>query len=124
MERLTKQCGNNRAVPTQFDLDFAFKTDDEAWKGLTDVFNLLAAYEDTGLTPEEITALRRPEPENKALTISAEFTQEEISELRHYLNPIKNNQSLDVHTRLAVSNLLYKFSGRAYARRPEQEDKP
>nr|DAK78457.1 MAG TPA: Initiation-control protein YabA, DnaA, DnaN, Zinc finger.7A [Caudoviricetes sp.] len=57
MERLTNQWGQNHAVPTNFDLDFAFEMGDEEWKGLTEIFDRLAAYEDTGLTPEEIKAL-------------------------------------------------------------------
>lgn len=54
MDRLTKQYGGNPAVPTKFDLDFAFQTDDEAWHGLTEIFNRLAEYEDTGLSPKEV----------------------------------------------------------------------
>ena len=57
MDRLTYRNMPLHAVPTKFDLDFAFKMDDTAWGGLTEAFDHLAAYEDTGLTPEEITAL-------------------------------------------------------------------
>lgn len=58
MERLTYQMGNNHAVPTKFDLGFAFKIGNDAWAGLTGVLDRLAAYEDTGLTPEEILPLK------------------------------------------------------------------
>lgn len=59
MERLTHRIGNNPAVPTKFDLDFAFKTfdDDQAWAGLTAIFDRLAAYEDTGLEPAAIVEM-------------------------------------------------------------------
>lgn len=55
MDRLTNQWGQNHAVPTNFDLDFAFEMGDKEWKGLTEIFDRLSTYEDTGLTPEEIS---------------------------------------------------------------------
>ena len=60
----------------------------------------------------------RAAPENKPLTYSIEFTQDEISEFRHYLNPVKNNQSLDLRIRMAVFELLHKFPDNSYARKP------
>jgi hypothetical protein len=54
MKRLTKQWGNNPAVPTEFDIDCAFDMDNETWAKLCEIFNRLAAYEDSGLSPEEV----------------------------------------------------------------------
>lgn len=56
MERLTKQWGNNDAVPTQINLDFVFDLDDATSQVLTEIFNRLASYEDTRLEPEEVVA--------------------------------------------------------------------
>lgn len=53
MERLTSEI-NGRAVPIRFDLDFAFDMPQHDWSGLQEMFERLAAYEDTGLEPEEI----------------------------------------------------------------------
>ncbi len=58
MERLTKQWGNNHAVPTEIDLDFMFRLDDPTSHGLTEIIDRLAAYEDSGLEPEEVTRLQ------------------------------------------------------------------
>lgn len=66
---------------------------------------------------------RRAEPENKPLTFTIEFTQEEIINFKHYLIPIKNNQSLDPHIRLTVFELLHKFPRNVYAHKPELEEK-
>lgn len=57
MERLTKRWGNNPAVPGTFDIDFVFEMDDTQAAAFTDFCNRLADYEDTGLTPAEITAM-------------------------------------------------------------------
>ena len=79
------------------------------------------------LEPSEESAAadwnRRAEPENKPLTYSIEFTQDEISEFRHYLNPVKNNQSLDLSIRMTAFELLHKFPDNSYAHKPEQEEK-
>lgn len=53
MERLTSEI-NGRAVPIKFDLDFAFDMPQHDWSGLQEMFDRLAAYEETGLEPEEI----------------------------------------------------------------------
>lgn len=53
MERLIKRAGDV-AVPTMFDLTFVLGISDSSWSGLKDVFDRLAAYEDTDLEPEEI----------------------------------------------------------------------
>jgi len=59
MERLTKTIptAKFRGVPVKFDLDFIFGVDDKTWHGLQDIFDRLSEYEDTGLTPEQITAM-------------------------------------------------------------------
>ena len=46
MERLTKKCGNNSAVPTKFSIDFILDLSDEDWFGLQAIFEKLAYYED------------------------------------------------------------------------------
>lgn len=53
MERLTAQWGENHAVPTKFNLDFAWDMSKSEWQELQCAFDRLAAYEDTGLEPEE-----------------------------------------------------------------------
>lgn len=53
MERLTSEI-NGRAVPIKFDLDFAFDMPQHDWSGLQEMFDRLAAYEETRLEPEEI----------------------------------------------------------------------
>lgn len=53
MERLTAQWGKNHAVPTKFDLDDFAALPNQEWNGLTDIMDRLAAYEDTGLEPDE-----------------------------------------------------------------------
>lgn len=53
MERLTSEI-NGRAVPVKFDLDFTLDMTQRDWRGLQEIFDRLAAYEDTGLEPEEI----------------------------------------------------------------------
>lgn len=58
MERLTKRCGIISAVPVVFDLDFVFELDDHTWRGLQKVFDRLADYEDTGMTPDEIHTMK------------------------------------------------------------------
>ena len=53
MERLTSEI-NGRAVPVKFDLDFTLDMPQRDWRGLQEIFDRLAAYEETGLEPEEI----------------------------------------------------------------------
>ena len=53
MERLTSEI-NGRAVPVKFDLDFTLDMTQRDWRGLQEIFDRLAAYEETGLEPEEI----------------------------------------------------------------------
>lgn len=81
MDRLTKQWEGNPAVPTKFDLDFAFQTDDEAWHGLTAIFNLLAQYESTGLTPEEIIQLNDFEHSQRAILLAERDRSEKVLDL-------------------------------------------
>ena len=57
MKRLTAQFGKNHAVPTNFNLDFAWDMSNTEWQGLTYILDLLSAYEDTGITPSEIDDL-------------------------------------------------------------------
>ena len=57
MDRLTKKTPNVPAVPVNFALDFVFDLDDETWNGLSAVFERLAEYEDTGLSPVSVNAL-------------------------------------------------------------------
>ncbi len=56
MERLTHWCGQeNHAVPTEFDIGpIASIEDDDIWMGFDALVTRLAAYEDTGLTPEDL----------------------------------------------------------------------
>ena len=56
MNNLTKQWGNNPAVPTELDLGDigAFEMDDNNWKALDNIVQRLNAYEKTGLEPNEI----------------------------------------------------------------------
>lgn len=54
-DRLMKRWGNNSAVPCNINIDFALELDTETWNGLCDIFNRLADYEDTGLSPSDIT---------------------------------------------------------------------
>lgn len=58
MERLTKQWGSNPVVPCNFDLDFFFTLDKKTLNGLQEIFDRLAAYEDTGLEPEQVLELK------------------------------------------------------------------
>ena len=58
MDRLTKKIPNMPAVPVKINLDFVFGLDDETWYGLSAIFERLAEYEDTGMTPEKIMAMR------------------------------------------------------------------
>ena len=53
MERLTSEI-NGRAVPVKFDLDFTLDMPQRDWRGLQEIFDRLAAYEETGLEPEEL----------------------------------------------------------------------
>lgn len=57
MERLTKRWGNNPAVPATFYIDFIFEMDGVQAAAFKDFCNRLADYEDTGLTPDEITTM-------------------------------------------------------------------
>lgn len=67
----------------------------------------------------EIAGLQGRIPENKPITYSIEFSRDEITEFRHYLNAVKNRQTLDNDIRMAVFKLLHKFSDTAYAHKPE-----
>ena len=60
MERLTKIVGG-LAVPTSFDLRFGLDIPCKDWNGLKAVLERLAAYEDTGLMPEEINGFAEAE---------------------------------------------------------------
>lgn len=71
MDRLTAQYGKNHAVPTKFDLDFVFRIDSDVWNGLMNIFDRLAAYEDTSLEPEEVAELK------KALELACEDAADE-----------------------------------------------
>ena len=53
MERLTSKAYNG-AVPVKFDLDFVLDMPQRDWRGLQEIFDRLAAYEESGLEPEEI----------------------------------------------------------------------
>ena len=59
---------------------------DEEWKGLTEIFDRLAAYEDTGLIPEEIKALTA---EVERLKKSNEIYSEENSGLYQQISTLK-----------------------------------
>lgn len=59
MERLTYQYDKNHAVPTKLNLDFIWDMSDSEWKELQCILDLLAEYEKTNLTPEQITAIQR-----------------------------------------------------------------
>ncbi len=69
MERLTKQWGNNHAVPTEIDLDFMFRLDDPTSHGLTEILDRLAAYEDTGLEPEGVQELVSAKKEGRLVVL-------------------------------------------------------
>lgn len=57
MDRLTGRIKNG-VVSAIYDEDFVFRMDDETYSGYLKLIERLAAYEDTGLTPEEITAMK------------------------------------------------------------------
>ncbi len=76
MERLTAQWGNNHAVPTKIYLDFMFGLDDDTSQGLTEIFDRLAAYEDTGLEPCDYAAM-------KAALEQADTAKKDLNELIH-----------------------------------------
>jgi hypothetical protein len=59
MDRLTHSQPYIHAVPTRFILEFGFKTDEDVWGGLTEIFDRLAEYEDTGRTPSEIATAEK-----------------------------------------------------------------
>ncbi len=83
MERLTKQWSNNHAVPTEIDLDFMFRLDDPTSQGITEIFDRLAAYEATGLSPEELEGeklLLQYLAKNKGCMVSALRRLQEIME--------------------------------------------
>lgn len=46
VERLTAQWGENHAVPTKFDLDFAWDMSKKEWQELQCIFDRLAEFED------------------------------------------------------------------------------
>ena len=62
----------------------------------------------------------RAVPENKAITYSVEFSRDEITEFRHFLNAVKNNQMLNMDIRMSVFKLLHKFPDTACVRKPEK----
>lgn len=51
MDRLTTKAYQDEYVPNKFDI---LDDDDVVWNGFRELVNRLAAYEDTGLTPDEI----------------------------------------------------------------------
>lgn len=55
MDRLTYHRNNQAAVPKKLDLEFTFKLSEPEWKALDAIIQRLAAYEDTGLSPNEIS---------------------------------------------------------------------
>ena len=57
-------------------------------------------------------------------TYLIEFTEDEISEFRHYLNVVKNRQSLGSDIRLSVFKLLHKFPDAINTRKPENGKNP
>lgn len=59
MERLTHKAPGVPAVPVNIDLDFVFDLADHTWNGLSAIFERLAEYEDTGMTPAEVVALKK-----------------------------------------------------------------
>lgn len=63
MDRLTKKWGSNPAVPCNFDLGFIFDLDNGTYSGLQEVFERLAAYEETGLEPEVCAEYKKFEDE-------------------------------------------------------------
>lgn len=63
MDRLTKKWGSNPAVPCNFDLGFIFDLDNGTYSGLQEVFERLAAYEETGLEPEVCADYKKFEDE-------------------------------------------------------------
>lgn len=86
---------------------------------LTQHYGSVAAQHAKALA-DYITA-SRTQPDNPPLTYSIEFTSDELMELRHYLNAVKNNQSLDSDIRMSVFKLLHKFPNVAYAHKPEKD---
>jgi hypothetical protein len=75
IERLTYHAGKNPAVPAKLNLDFAFELTDSAWKDVDALIQRLAAYEDIGLSPEEVTALKS---ERAVLQKALELVADEI----------------------------------------------
>ncbi len=57
MERLTGKPGNLPPVPATFAMDFALSMDDETYKAFMGLVARLYEYEETGLTPAEITTM-------------------------------------------------------------------
>ncbi|GEM_PF-3233419 len=57
MDRLTARTGLGRSVSATYGEEFIFNMDDEEYSAYQRTMERLAAYEDTELTPEEITAL-------------------------------------------------------------------
>lgn len=55
MDRLTHRENLAGAVPTKLDLQLCIDLPDKQWDSLIEIIDRLAAYEDIGLTPEEIT---------------------------------------------------------------------
>lgn len=66
MDRLTKQWGTNPVIPTNIKrMDFVFDLDEDTYKAFQAILDRLAAYENTGITPEQIEVLQE---ENAKLT--------------------------------------------------------
>lgn len=71
MERLTHKMPNGVVVPTQLNLDFVFDMADQEFAELQRIFDRLAAYEDTGLEPDEVCAVAGLASDNCCKTANA-----------------------------------------------------
>ncbi len=96
MERLTKRWGANHAVPTKINLDFIFDLDDATSQGLTDIFDRLAAYEGTGLEPEEARKLAVAKEDGRLVVqpFKVGDTVYRVVKKKKYLNNPKNTMYL------------------------------
>lgn len=93
MERLTSRTGALDAVPTSFNLDFVFDMPDRDYKGLCDVLNRLAAYEDTTLTPENVELLKNTAA-GKAIAEITDFDGVSVNRLRELAQAEKTGRVL------------------------------
>ena len=57
MERMTGKAPGLLPAPATFDMDFVLAMDDEAYKAFMALVARLYEYEETGYTPQEITAM-------------------------------------------------------------------